>query len=145
MTAFIFFTQQSQEQMLEFRIWGCLVIVLSLSCVRVHLHAFSCIVCITMLLLTLLPNDVRSFPPSVSSSSDEDSSGTVSARVGGMVPNPRLVKGKKEDGHQGVGDVLNDRTYGQASFEHMLRRKRDSHVALDEAKIKDAIAAGFRP
>jgi hypothetical protein len=63
-----------------------------------------------------------------------------------MVPNPRLVKSNKEDETGEEGDtIFLDKPYGQAAFRHMLRMKRDSHVALSKAKLKDAINTGFRP
>ena len=142
--------------MQETHVWGCLAVVLAFSCTRAHANGFASIVCITLLLLTLVPSDAGPHPPSIPpsipppippSGSEEDSSEPVSARAGEMVPNPRLAKDKsgKEDDATEEGNVLNGRTYGQAAFRHMLRRKRASQVALSESRIKDAISTGFRP
>ena len=142
--------------MQETHVWGCLAVVLAFSCARVHATGFASIVCITLLLLTLVPGDAGPHPPHIPSAiappnssvdSEEDPPESVSARAGEMVPNPRLAKDKSgdEDSATKEGNVLNDGTYGQAAFRHMLRRKRTSQVALSEARIKDAMSGGFRP
>lgn len=140
--------------MMDTHVWGCLVVILCVSCIKVNASSFMSILCITVLLLTLVTDDVYPRPLYVAAPGSDNSeevsengpSQSVSARVGEMVPNPRLVKSNKEDETGEEGDtIFLDKPYGQAAFRHMLRMKRDSHVALSKAKLKDAINTGFRP
>ena len=142
--------------MQETHVWGCLAVVLAFSCARVHATGFASIVCITLLLLTLVPSDAGPRPPSAPPAETPPaetppnstidlgggSSEPVSARVGEMVPNPRLVKDR-------IGKEDDDGAHGQGNrhekFGHLKRRTNASLEKLWDAFYKDAKSNGFKP
>lgn len=135
----------------EYKVWGVLAGILAVSCLKIHAQGFLILLCVTLVALCMYqepqpPSSSFHFPPSFPSSSPRSHSSNTSARVGEMVPNPRKQVNNNSALHSSDAGITTERNHGQASYKHIQRRSRDSHVAEFDAFLQDAIRyQGFKP